>query len=135
MANTARVKILDLGRGSDRLRFIAKDEPTFDIALEALAFQFRGKVEEVTYEYSLLEFAEALRAFQPPGQLVFGGNRGAELTLDVEPQQGGRTAAFAAEARLVRSGDDPWPCLSWLLSDLDAFWEPAARRLEQLLRP
>jgi hypothetical protein len=37
------------------------------------------------------------------------------------------------EVTLVRSGDDPWPSLRWLIFDVEPFGIETARRVDELL--
>ena len=71
--------------------------------------------------------------FKVPGVLQLGGDRAARLELHVETQIGGAPDTWTVEGRLVRSADDPWPEIRYLVFSVEPFVERAARSVATIL--
>jgi hypothetical protein len=90
----------------------------FDCRVIVEASPFGGTLETIFTDEQLLAFADAVDGLDPVGQAVLGGDRAPDLRLVVENQIGGRQGALAVECFLTPSGDDPYPRLRWLISEL-----------------
>lgn len=127
------VTVLDLGA----LRIEVRVRPSyfdrwFDCRLAVDASPFRGVLETIFTNEDLVAFAESLDALDPHGEVVFGGDRAAELRLVVAKQFGGREGALAIECSLTPSGDDPYPSIRWLIFDAEPFAAQTSRRLREI---
>ena len=132
--------LLALAAGGDRLRVAARprtpagqDEAWFEVTCDAVGEPFRGKVHATLTAEDLAAFRDGLAALVPPGEVALGGDRAAELRLVVEPQTGGAPGAWAVEASLTPSGDDPYPTLRWLIFDQAPFTAAAVAAIDALL--
>jgi hypothetical protein len=102
-------------------------EPWYDTALEVSAPPFAGRLETVFTLGDLHAWGTALRGLPTGvGQVVLGGGRACELSIDAQPQQGGEPGLLALELSLTPSGDDPWPRLTWLAFDVTPDWAAGA---------
>lgn len=132
--------VFDLGFGTDRLKMTAVPRPrivpgetrTFDLALDARALPFSGRVEQIVLEDDLRFFATNLARMTVPGEVVLGGERMPELILSVEPQIGADAGMLAVEASMTATGD-AWPRLTMLLFEQEAFWFDAAETLRGIV--
>lgn len=134
------VDVMTLSFGEDRLTFsvtpqpvvVPGDTPTYAVVIEARAWPFSGRVEEVFLADDLRFFAMNLERMTVPGEVVFGGERMVELVLSVEPQVGGAAERLVLEASLTGTADQ-WPRLTMLLFDQGPFWVDSASRLRRLV--
>lgn len=134
----ATYELLNLGAEVSSLRVAARwsqraaqDWAETEIVCDALPFA--GTVRDALLIEDLSNWSTALRDFRAPGRLVLGGDRAAEVTLDVEYQVGGAPGIWAVEVNVVRSGDDPWPALRYLIFDVEPFVDGAAAAADALL--
>lgn len=108
------------------------DVRTFAFVVSVQAGPFSGQVEEIALEDDLRFFASNLARMTAPGQVIFGGDRMAELRFLAEPQEGGEAGKLVIEASVTASGDQ-WPRLTMLLFDQDEFWTDAAEKLMRIV--
>jgi hypothetical protein len=109
-------------------------EGWFDVTYEASAHPFAGTVADALFEEDLVGWAKALQELSLPGVVILGGGRAAELRLEIESQERGDGSHWVVEVTLVRSGDDPWPQLRYLIFDVEPFTERAIAAVDDLLR-
>lgn len=132
--------VLDLRFERDRLTLTLTPRPglvpgqagTFDVVIGVQAWPFSGRVEDIALEDDLRHFAVDLERMTVPGAVTYGGDRTVELVLSVGPQDGGGAGRFVVEASTT-GGGDPWPRLTMLLLDQEAFWLEAAEKILRLL--
>ena len=123
------IELLALGTPDNSLRVGARpatrplpgNELWFEVRIEAEAHPFSGVMEETFPSSALVEWSGTLEK-EPPARYVLGGWRAAELTLEVEPPEGAQQGQqLVVEVTLVRSGDDPWPLLRYLIFNVEPF--------------
>lgn len=132
--------VLDLLGAGSRLRVSVEcaergvdGSSAYEVRCEATAPPFTGTVTDLLLPDDLRFFATNLRRLAAPGSVILGGERAAELRLEVEKQVGGQAGRLVVEVHLTPSGDDPWPSLRWLIFDQEPFWSDAAAALESLV--
>ena len=109
------------------------DDPWFDTAIAVDAYPFSGTIETIFTLSDFQDWAVALRTSEDlPQQIVLGGNRAAEVVMDVERQVGGASDAIVVEVSVTPSGDDPWPLIRFLVFDVAPFWNDTAARVDAL---
>ena len=137
----AEVRLLELGGAGAGLRVVASrreqagttDDPWFDVAISVDAFPFSATVSTIFTLVDLQDWADSMRSTAGlPRRVVLGGDRAAELLIDVEHQVGGEDGALALEVSVTPSGDDPYPWLRYLIFDVSPFWDEAAARIDAL---
>lgn len=135
------VELLNVAGGGSRLRVTAvphpvpgvDDDPWFDTAIAVDAYPFAGTVETIFTLNDFRDWARALRrGDELPRQVVLGGNRAAEVVIDIQRQVGGTKDAIALEISVTPSGDDPWPLIRFLVFDVAPFWNETATRIDDL---
>lgn len=92
----------------------------FDCTIEIDAGVFKGNFGTVFFDEDLLKFKAVLEKLQVPGTVTLGGNRGAEITFEIDNQIGGTKGSLAITVSATPSGDDPWPKLSFLEFEVPA---------------
>ncbi len=109
------------------------DDSWFDTAIAVAAYPFAGTVETIFTLRDFQDWARALRRNDEfPHQVVLGGNRAAEVVIDIERQAGGTKGTFTLEISVTSSGDDPWPQIRFLVGDVAPFWNETASRIDGL---
>jgi hypothetical protein len=151
VANDALV-LLDLGTSGASLKVSARrqpytppgDEPWFDceIAIEAAPL-VSGTLSPTFTLTDLKDWAQSLEALGTQGRMsavpnvrrrvVLGGNRAAELRIEVDDQQGGDEDALAVCIEATPSGDDPYPFVRYLIFDVAPFWRETRQHLRSLI--
>ncbi len=109
----------------------ANEEAAFDAVYEVDAQPFAGTLRDALLSSDLQTWRESLTTLELPGNVVLGGGRAVELRLHVELASDDR---WTAEVRLLRSGDDPFPELRYLIFDVGPFVEPSLVAVRELLR-
>jgi hypothetical protein len=104
----------------------------FDCHVIVQPLPFAGMLETIFTDEDLVDFAAALERLDPVGEAVLGGDRAAELRLNVGHQIGGTEGALALECSLTPSADDPYPYLRWLIFEVQPFAEPTSRLLRDI---
>jgi hypothetical protein len=135
------VELLTLGATGASLRISASrrqmvgiiEDPWFDASISVDAYPFAGTIDTIFTLSDLKEWAESMRSIDElPHRAVLGGNRAAEVLIDIERQIGGLEGALALEVSVTPSGDDPNPYLRFLIFDVTPFWDEAAARIDGL---
>lgn len=135
------VDLLGLGAPGTSLSVVATrresvgptDDPWFDVAISVEALPFTGTIKTIFTLAELREWADSLRSpANLPRRVVLGGDRAAELLIDIEHQIGGAEDALALEVSVTPSGDDPDPYLRYLIFNASPFWNEAAAKIDAL---
>ena len=139
--NEETVELLTLGGTGASLRISASrrlmvgvvEDPWFDAAITVDAYPFAGTIDTILTLSELREWAQAMRSVDDLSHRVaLGGNRAAEVLIDIERQTGGSEGALALEVSVTPSGDDPDPYLRFLIFDVAPFWNETAARIDGL---
>lgn len=109
------------------------EDPWFDAAISVDARPFAGTIDTIFTLSDFRDWAESMRSVDElPHRAVLGGNRAAEVLINIERQIGGPEDSLALEVSVTPSGDDPFPYLRFLIFDVAPFWEEAAARVDKL---
>lgn len=139
--SSAAVDLLSLDSSGGRLTVTAvphpvpgvHDDPWFDTAIEVQAPPFAGTINTIFTLSDFQDWARALRRVDElPRQVVLGGDRSAELVIDIERRSVGAEEAVMLEISVTPSGDDPSPLLRFLVNDASPFWLDTASRIDDL---
>jgi hypothetical protein len=123
--------LLSVGAAGSSLRLTVRPratfsvgDPWFDAEIEVEALPFAGTLQTVFTRADLHDWLDQLAGLTAgTGQAVLGGGRAAELVIEAQAQIGSRDAeAVALSICLTPSGDDPYPCLSFLIFDVATEW-------------
>jgi hypothetical protein len=96
--NEETVELLTLGGTGASLRISASrrqmvgvvEDPWFDAAITVDAYPFAGTIDTILTLSELREWAQAMRSVDDLSHRVaLGGNRAAEVLIDIERQTGG----------------------------------------------
>ncbi len=129
--------LLTLGAGGSRLAISARRGGApwlHDTEIAVEAHPWSGTLKGTHTEDDLRRFAAELRTEGVPRSVQLGGDRSPELVLEIAQQRGANPHLLAIEARSSWTGDDPYPCLTWLLFDVEReVLQRASERVEAYL--
>jgi hypothetical protein len=130
--------ILELGRGGMALRISVERQQNPDwytTVVASAANPWHGSFDTIFTTDDLRDWVARLRDTALPRRVVLGGDRAAEVVLDVDEQQGGTPGSLAIQVEVVMSGDDPFPFLRYLIFDVPPdFGTRVADAVEAALR-
>ncbi len=112
-------ELLAIGSEGARLELRAEwwrspGTPYLNVDYVCDAFPFAGSFADALLVEDLQGWIDALAGFEAPGVLTLGGDRAAKTLLMIDRMER-EPHLWAVEVEVLRSGDDPWPAIRYLI--------------------